>query len=196
MGNKENRKQHYLPQCYLKNFSPNNKNIFIYDKIERKPFRNTVEKVAYKDYFYELPEKYFENISEIPFGTQFYEKEFFANNIENQYNIILKKIINKGNLWLEDKIINKIITQTEKEIFAQLIAIQYLRMPDIKDKYSDVQKKEINISSDIIKSFLSHEKPKLKEEIENIQVKYDEAYDPILHSEMYADEELYFGIAN
>lgn len=196
MENKENIKQHFIPQCYLRNFSPNSNNIFIYDKIERKPYRNSVEKIACIDYFYELPDKLIENIGEIPFGTKFYEKEFFANNIENQYNIILEKIAHKGESWINDKIINKIITQKEKEIFAQLIAIQYLRMPDIREKYSDARKKATLISSDIIKSFLSHENPTLKKEIENIRVEYNEDYDPILHSEMYADEELYVGIAN
>lgn len=196
MENKENIKQHFVPQCYLRNFSPNRNNVFIYDKIERKPYRNTVDKIAYKDFFYELPEKFIENIDKIPYGTKFFEKEFFANNIENQYNLILENITSKGESWIKDKIENEIITQKEKEIFAQLIAIQYLRMPDIRQKYSNAQKKGTAIRAEIIKSILSHEKPELKEGIENIDIKYDEDFDPILHSEIYADEKLYVGIAN
>lgn len=180
----------------MRNFSPNSKNIFIYDKIESKSYRNSVDKIAYIDYFYELPDKLIENIDEIPFGTKFYEKEFFANNIENKYNTILEKITCKGKSWINDKIINEIMTQKEKELFAQLIAIQYLRMPDIRQKYSDARKKTTLISSDILKSFLSHKNPTLKKEFENISVEYNEDFDPILHSEMYTDEKLYVGIAN
>ena len=196
MKKKENRIQHFVPQCYLRNFSPNDTYIFIYDKTERKPFRNAVDKVACDDYFYDLPAKTIENINEIPFGTQFYEKEFFANNVEKIYAKILEKIVNYGNSWLRSENIDEIITKEEKEIFAQLIAIQYLRMPDIRVKYSDARKKQVDCRIDIIKGLLIHEKPKLKKEIESLQFEYDKAFDPILHSEMFADEELYVGIAN
>lgn len=196
MKKKENRIQHFVPQCYLRNFSPNDKYIFIYDKIERKPFRNAVDSVAYNDYFYELPTKTIKNINEIPFGTQFYEKDFFANNVEKLYAKILEKIVNNGNSWLRSEYIDEIITKEEKEIFAQLIAIQHLRMPDIREEYSDARKKQVDCEIDIIKAFLIHEKPKLKNEIESLQIQYDKAFNPVLHSEMYADEGLYVGIAN
>lgn len=194
--NMENRKQHYVPQCYLRNFSPNNKNLYIYDKVVSRQYGKAVGNVAYKEYFYKLPEKFIENISDIPSGTQFYEKEFFAESIENQYNIILRHIIKKGKSFLENRNIDEIINQREKELFAQLIAIQYLRMPDLREKYSDAHKKDISLSSEIIKAFLTHNNPELKGEIENLHISYDEAYDPILHSDMYAGEEFYVEIAN
>ena len=196
MKAEENRKQHYIPQCYLRNFSSNNKNIFIYDKEERKSFRNTVENIAYIDYFYELPKKFIESIEEIPNGTKFYEKTFFAETVEKYYNQILGKIINKGNLWLRKEDIDEIINPCEKRIFSQLIAIQYLRMPNIREKYSDFRNKGIDFISDIIKSRLSFENPEQKEEIDNFQAEYDKSFDPILHSELYADEELLIEFAN
>lgn len=196
MESRENRKQHYIPQCYLRNFSPNNKNIFIYDKIEKKSFRNKIENIAYIDYFYELPEKYIENLNEISFGKKYYEKEFFGNNIEKHYSRLLEKINVKAKLWISNYNTDKIITAQEKEIFSQLIAIQYLRMPNIRDKWVDARKKATNYRSDLIKSFLINKNPKQKSEIEDIKVKYNEEYNPILHSEIFSDEELYIGIAN
>lgn len=196
MKAEENRKQHYIPQCYLRNFSPNDKNIFIYDKMKGDSFRNTVESVANIDYFYDLPEKFIENIEEIPNGTKFYEKAFFADTVEKYFNNILGQIIDKGNLWLRNEDIDEIINPHEKELFSQLIAIQYLRMPNIREKYSNARKKGIDCTSDIIKSFLSCQNPELKGEIDSFQVAYDESFDPILHSEIYADEELYIEIAN
>lgn len=194
MKAEENRKQHFIPQCYLRNFSSNNKNIFIYDKEKSKSFRNTVENVAYIDYFYELPKQFIENIEDIPNGTKFYEKTFFADTVEKYYSQILGKIINKGNSWLRKEDIDEIINPQEKELFARLIAIQYLRLPNIREKYSDLRKKGIDFTSDLIKSHLSFENPKQKEEIESFQAEYDKSFDPILHSELYADEELLIGI--
>lgn len=196
MKSQENKIQHFVPKCYLRNFSPNNESIYIYDKIEKKDFRNSVDKVAYSDYFYDLPEKYIENITEIPYGKRYYEREFFANNIERQYNRILKKVILCGESWFANRKTEEILTPEEKELFAQLIAIQYLRLPDIREIYSDATKKHTDAQTDIIKSFLRNEKPELAKEIDKIQVEYNEEFNPVLHSEIYSDEELYNGIAN
>lgn len=196
MKNRENKIQHYVPQCYLRNFSPNGIYVFIYDKIEKKQFSNAIEKIACKDYFYELPEKFIKNISEIPYGTKYFEKEFFANNVEKLLGKLLETIINKGNSWSENEKNVEVLNKEEKNIFAQLIAIQYLRMPDIREKYSDARKKSDDLRLDIIKGFLSHENPDLKDTIENIHGEYDKTFDPILHSEIFADEEIFLGIAN
>lgn len=196
MKNDKTIKQHFIPQCYLRNFSPNDSNLFTYDKIEGKSFCNRIKNVAYKKCFYDLPEKFISNLDSIPSGNQFYEKEFFASNVEGQYDVILKKIIERRKSLLKNGHINEIITQQEKEIFAQLIAIQFLRMPDIRDKYSDALKKGVESRLDIMKSVLSNSNPEHEKEIENIEVKYDQDYDPVLHSEMYANEKLYQDISN
>lgn len=191
-----NRKQHYIPKCYLRKFSPNKKYIFIYDKCKEKSFRNSVDSIACIDYFYELPEKYIKNLKEIPFGTKYYEKEFFANNIEKLYNQILENINVKAKAWMGNNKTEEIISHNEKELFSQLIAVQYLRMPNIRDKFADAQKKRIGFTSDIIKSALILNNPELKGKIEKINAEYDEKYNPLLHSEIYSDEELLKGIAN
>lgn len=196
MKNKENKVQHFVPQCYLRNFSSNNENIYIYDKIERKIFRSSVDKVAYKNYFYEIPEKYLNQIDKVTYGAQYFEKEFFANNVERLYSQILKRIIGNGDSWKLNKNGNETLSIEDKELFAQLIAIQYLRLPRIRENYSNALEKVTDARTDIIKSFLRHEKPELKNEIEKIDVKYDQEYNSVLHSEIYANEELYNSIAN
>ena len=128
---------------------------FINDKIERKPFRNAVDTVACDDYFYDLPAKTIKNINEIHFVARFYEKEFFANNVEKLYAKILEKIVNNGNSWLQSVNIDGIITKEEKETFAQLIAIQYLRMPGLREEYSDARKKQVDCEIDTIKSIFN-----------------------------------------
>ncbi len=195
MKKRENKIQHFVPQCYLRNFSPNDIYVFIYDKIEKKSFRNSVDKIAYEDFFYELPEKFIQNISELPFGTKFYEKEFFANNVESLFSKLLEKIVNTGRLWSEKEYSFEIFNNEDKSLFAQLIAIQYLRMPNIREKYSDATKKTIDVEQKILKSFLSQQNPDLKDSFDSINVEYDKTYDPILHSEMFANADFFVGMA-
>lgn len=188
--------QHYIPQCYLRHFSLNKKFLFVYDKRLSKSFSSSTAKVGYIDDFYELPEKFIKNLSEIPSGTSFFEKEFFAKNIEAKYCQLLGIINSKAKSWLTSQIKEEILNEKEKSFLAQLIAIQYLRMPDIREKYTDARKKADALRFDIIKSFIEYTDPNLKGEIKNIQLSYDEAYNPILHSEMYSDEEMYLNIAD
>ncbi len=75
-------KQHYLPQCYLRNFSPNGKFVYIYDKIVHKPFSNSLDSIASFDYFYEIPKKYLSEKFNIPYETKYFERAYFAEHIE------------------------------------------------------------------------------------------------------------------
>lgn len=194
MKSRENRKQHFIPQCYLKHFSSNKKNLFVYDKKSSKSFSSPIGNIAYKEFFYQLPEKFIKNLDEIPSGTNYYEKEFFAKSIETKYSNLLGILTAKAKLWIANHQIVEIISRQQKEILAQLIAIQYLRLPNIRDMYSDARKKGDNIRFDIIKSFLVNTNPELSD-LKNIQISYNEEYNPILHSEIYSDEELYLNIA-
>ncbi|WP_282037654.1 DUF4238 domain-containing protein [Saccharicrinis aurantiacus] len=195
MNKNQNKIQHFVPQCYLRNFSPNGIYVFIYDKIAKKQYRNSVDKIAYEDFFYELPESFITNLSEIPFGTKFYEKEFFANNVESLFTKLLEKIVEKQQKWINNRKSFEVFNNEEKYLFAQLIAIQYLRMPNIREKYSDASKKHINAEQKIIKAFLSKSKPELKDSFDKINVQYNKAYDPILHSEIFANIDLFVGMA-
>jgi hypothetical protein len=192
MKDRANSRQHYVPKCYLRQFTPNQKTIFIYDKKEERSFRNSIDTVAYFDMFYELPEKYIENIKDLPFQTKYIEKEFFANSVENIYNQLLIKINSKAKDWINFQKKEEIISKEEKELLSQLIAIQFLRMPNIRDKYVNAEEKALGIRSDIIKSFFGNIHPDYKETLKNISIEHNHDFDPILHSDIYTDEELIY----
>ncbi|MBL0183894.1 MAG: DUF4238 domain-containing protein [Chitinophagaceae bacterium] len=44
--------QHFVPELYLKNFSPNGKQIFVYDKTIEKSFSSSISSVASHSLFY------------------------------------------------------------------------------------------------------------------------------------------------
>ncbi len=44
---KDHVKQHFIPVCYLKGFSDNNKSLFVYDKRLSRSYGKAFEKVGY-----------------------------------------------------------------------------------------------------------------------------------------------------
>src|SRR5271166_6842894 len=49
------KNQHYVPQFYLKGFSADGKNVFVFDKVAKKSFKTGVAKIGSEQLFYELP---------------------------------------------------------------------------------------------------------------------------------------------
>jgi len=196
MNHKSNIKQHFLPQCYLKNFSPNGKNIYIYDKGEKKSFRNSIDNIGYLNYFYDIPLKYIKNKRELPYDTKFYEKGFFAENVEKTYSKILEKINQKADDWILTQKQEEILNLEEREIFAQLMAIQHLRMPNIIEDVSDSYEKTAQEAFEIIKSGINNMNPDLEKMSPEPQIKYDKDFDSILHAKIYTNDNLISGIAN
>jgi Protein of unknown function (DUF4238) len=49
------KKQHYVPQCYLKNFAVQNQ-LFVLDKIKKSVYPAQVKDVAQDGYFYDFPD--------------------------------------------------------------------------------------------------------------------------------------------
>lgn len=52
----QHKKQHYVQQSYLRRFSTNEKQIYVYDKVLGKDFPNGVSDVAQEHHFYRLPD--------------------------------------------------------------------------------------------------------------------------------------------
>lgn len=193
--NKETHiKQHYVPECYLRNFSPNGKYVHIYDKKAHNSFLNSLDSIAYFPYLYEIPKKYLSEKLNIPYGSKYFEKAFFAEHIESLYDEILNKIITQADSWKNTQEGEKILTLNEKEVFAQLIAIQHLRMPNVKNETSETYEKTLLESIDIIKSGIISTNPELAND--ECLIEYDKAYDTILHSNLYANQELVSNFAS
>ena len=136
MKGEKNKKQHFVPQCYLKNFSLNRKSLWVYNKSKNNNniYQQSVSNICCKDDFYSLTEICREKL--------FLEKDYFANDIEPLLSNKLKHIIEKGSEYIINKVSSEIFTSDEKYEFAYLLAIQWFRTP--------YQKKTIyNLSNDV-----------------------------------------------
>lgn len=52
----QHKKQHYVQQSYLRRFSPNEKQIHVFDKVLGKEFLSGILDVAQESHFYRLPD--------------------------------------------------------------------------------------------------------------------------------------------
>lgn len=142
------KKEHYVPQCYLRNFRITGEdykiNVFDKKKPEVRIFQN-IEDVASERYFYdikidkileELPESERDKlIAQMGDQYEFYKNDdkqhiekFFSKIIEGNYSNVLKSIIEKAegsNAWCIKNCF--CMSQQEKEIMALFISLQFWR---------------------------------------------------------------------
>ncbi len=63
------KKQHYIPRFYLRNFSIDDSNIFVFDKPSMKSFRAKIDQIAQEKYFYDT------NPGDIQITAELYEED-------------------------------------------------------------------------------------------------------------------------
>lgn len=192
---KEHVRQHFIPQCYLKNFSENEKFVYVYSKKNiKKGYPQSISKISYLDFFYVIPEKYIKKELLPEIDGNFIEKKILAENIESLYSDLLNKIIHSAAIWITEDGAVEIFDERERDLFAALIAIQYLRMPNIREKYWSAQKKASEERDEIVSAMR-----KAYDNIdcsESLELNHDDDYASVLHSEIFLDEEIIANIQN
>lgn len=182
-------KQHFIPQCYLRNFSENDKFVFVYSKKNKnKGYPQSIAKTACQDYFYTIPEKYINQEFFEGIDGNYIEKKILAENIESLYSDFLSKIIQAASVWTSRNESLEIFNTKERDLFAALIAIQYLRMPNIRNMYWFAQRKAQKERNEIVSA--------MKKAYGNldcneaIALDREDDYASVLHSEIFLDETL------
>lgn len=139
------KNQHYVSQFYLKQWTNNKKQLFVYDKKQKKSFTSNVNAVASSRFFYDLPEiddnkkvEIIEKLKKDGFEDAYINDLFQEQVLENSFsqlesivapllNQIIKKIDDVSVLsekWIKNY---PIFTNDDKQIFAHYIASQLVR---------------------------------------------------------------------
>lgn len=177
-------KQHYLPQCYLKNFSYDDKGIFVYRKnLKGNVFRQSTSNIAFEKNFYDISAKYL--LPEHSDKVQYIEKDIFAGGFEGLLSELLPKIIANCTSWNAGKSV-EILNEKERDFFAELIALQYLRLPHFRKKYWEASKNIYRKRADIVAAFLSTQNPDFSDKKVNLE--FDENAASAFHSDFILDE--------
>ncbi len=211
------KKEHYVPRCYLKNFSNQGEeriNLFDKQKMQARLNQNIMD-VAMENYFYDLSleelykkakpeeqEKVKEELCKIlntqnlecslreADNQQHIEKGFFSK-IEGIYSSILLNIINKaynGNQWVIDNC--DAFSKEGKEIFSFFIAIQIIRTKSFREILGATIEKTVQTMA--YKSQMDDEDALPKESFE---VEADKEFIKLQHSSMILDPKVAAEIA-
>ncbi len=188
MTKKSHIKQHFIPVCYLRGFSNNSKNLNIYDKCLSKAFCKAFDEIGYEKYLYRIDRKFLKdkNVDE-----NYYETEFFAKNVESEYNQILIDFRERAQVWLKDKKTGFAFSSiADYDHFAAYIGIQQLRLPGIREMHYNSYRESQDKTLELLKVMIGDIHPELKGAGKNIKIDHDERFGAALHSSLYSDKEI------
>lgn len=130
----ENKKHHYVPICYLKQFAYEKDSIIhVYDKVNDKSFPRNIKDICYENFLYKLSNDYLNFQNDTSLNPLSIENEYFAESLESDFDKILEWIRNVARNKYETGCHYFGLTDDSKFILAKNIAIQYLRTPFIRD---------------------------------------------------------------
>lgn len=125
------KKQHFVPQFYLKNFCNAQNKLCVYDKKDKKYFYSTSKDICYKNYLYE----YDADDSLMSNG-----KHILPNDIENiyakeegNYSAFLKVLLKRLNAQINPNAI--ILNSSEISVLYDFINNLMIRHPNMMDRF-------------------------------------------------------------
>lgn len=123
------KNEHYVPQIYLKNFTNDNKKIFLFDKFSQSTYQTNLNSIANENYFYDFPKNLVNNEEEI----QAVEREL--SNIEGSFNTVLSDVLNELTLYRKKQspFKRRILYKKTKAQLAFYITIQIHRTKEHRE---------------------------------------------------------------
>ena len=150
-------KQHYVPRCYLRQFSDNPKSIFAYDKVSSKSYRASLMSVCCEEDMYSLSDSYLKECNENNSGhldRLSIEHEHFADFVEPNFSKMLKDIDVIKNEWMTDKEHYRLSFIEKREIALHLVT-QFFRLPEMKRTMVDDFVRMDRANVDMLKHILA-----------------------------------------
>lgn len=150
-------KQHFIPKCYLRRFTPQRKCMFAYDKIASSQRVPSIDSVCQEVNLYAISEQFRKENKEkmnYDLNVNFLEKEIFAHDIESSYNKALGVLDSMKDDFLAGIAFER-LSYEEKRDLAGFIIIQYLRMPHIRDYVVDDRIRMEHANLDMIQHIMA-----------------------------------------
>jgi hypothetical protein len=116
------KKQHYVPQLYLRSFTSGTGQISVFDKATRRSYASSVRDAGHENHFLSIPEL---DGSAGP-GSHF---EALFQEVEAPAAIALANVVSAAE---EHRLM--FLDQGEREILARFLAVQFLRTPEARTR--------------------------------------------------------------
>lgn len=140
------KKQHYVPQFYLKNFTSDDNKLWVFDRVKKEYYRNAPKDICFEKFLYETPwEDANPKLGKYVLENQI--EDYFAEK-EGEYSSLLKKIIG---ICREPQNKNALICNAqEKKMLASFLANIFVRNPwSLKQIESDLPLEELKKNEEI-----------------------------------------------
>ena len=125
------KKQHYVPQVYLKQFARDNKSLWVFDKEDRRSFKASIADIATGNYFYDHP------VLDEQLGYQVLEREF--SKLESHYSRFTARFEKQD--W--------VIDEDFKEYFSAYVTYQLFRTKSYRKTLSHFVKQTFSQLEDM-----------------------------------------------
>ena len=189
-------KQHYIPRCYLRQFSNNKKSIYTYDKQHSKKYNASLMSVCCEDDIYTFSEEFVKRNKEegnCTINRLSIETDHFAHTVEPLYIQLLNQINEIKEDWVTGKD-HYILNFYEKKELALHIVTQYFRLPQIGDTLVDNYIRMERASIDMMKELMA--KQTNNDDYKKIKIN-PTCEKPALHANLsYLDNETLMMFAN
>lgn len=189
-------KQHYIPRCYLRQFSNNKKSIYTYDKQHSKKYNASLMSVCCEDDIYTFSEEFVKRNKEEGICTinrLSIETDHFAHTVEPLYIQLLNQINKIKEEWVTGKD-HYTLNFYEKKELALHIVTQYFRLPQIGDTLVDNYIRMERASIDMMKELMA--KQTNNDDYKKIKIN-PTCEKPALHANLsYLDNETLMMFAN
>jgi len=146
---KKTKKQHYVPQCYLKAWGIDGRHqVYVYDKEKQESRINNIEDVASERYFYDFSlrdiltqqdtDKLHENMEGNSDDKIQIIEQALSIGIEGPYANFLMRVIENAKKVTKWHLNNcYFLSPDSKEAFAGFLAIQYIRTAHVRNMIRD-----------------------------------------------------------
>lgn len=114
------KREHFVPEFYLRNFASNENKIWVFDKLTKAHFETNISNVANKRSFYDFSKK------EVAKGGNQQIVEDFLSWLENH----LKRVLDDVLQMITTK---RRITHKQKRRMSYLVAVQYMRTLEFRE---------------------------------------------------------------
>ncbi|TWF39603.1 uncharacterized protein DUF4238 [Chitinophaga polysaccharea] len=190
MKNEPNKKHHYVPVCYLKGFSENGKSLFVYNKNKNKSYSQSTKNVGCEEDLYTVKDKFIAKEKMPTWDEKYFEKQFFSSGIEAEYGIQLANIKEKATRWILNPNKDAVLTSLEKEELSLSIVVQFLRLPEVSERFYKMYNSANRKRLDLINAFFKAENPEWKDSMDLVQTNEDREQKAVIHAQIYTSQQL------
>ncbi|MEH1795647.1 MULTISPECIES: DUF4238 domain-containing protein [unclassified Nostoc] len=132
------KQQHFVPQCYLKNFATNENRLFVLDKTKKSIYPSHVKNVAQQRYFNDFPDSFLPDEFRNKTKSQFIEHDLAK--VESRLIEVLKIIIDCLEEIESNNLFSYFVVMEEeaKKKFSAFLALQVVRTTMLRGQIKEM----------------------------------------------------------